>query len=118
MEDRRNCLLIMPSQTGSPKFMPSLQAALKSAIQVCFQLEESELAAEPLPTRKNRNLLLFYESAEGGAGALRRLLEGPGLGVKLPEPRWRSATSTRIPAKTRNMHLTPPRPAMPPATTA
>lgn len=77
VEDRRNCLLIMPSQTGSPKFMPSLQAALKSAIQVCFQLEESELAAEPLPTRKNRNLLLFYESAEGGAGALRRLLEGP-----------------------------------------
>jgi hypothetical protein len=77
VEDRRNCLLIMPSQAGSPKFMPSLQAALKSAIQVCFQLEESELAAEPLPTRKNRNLLLFYESAEGGAGALRRLMEGP-----------------------------------------
>ena len=77
VEDRRNCLLIMPTSTGSPKFMPSLQAALKSAIQVCFQLEEGELSAEPLPTRKSRNLLLFYESAEGGAGALRRLLEGP-----------------------------------------
>ena len=77
VEDRRNCLLLVPADTGSPKFMPSLQAVLKSAIQVCFQLEESELAAEPLPTRKERNLLLFYESAEGGAGALRRLQEDP-----------------------------------------
>lgn len=76
VEDRRNCLLVFPVSTGSPTFMPSLQAALKNAIQVCFQLEEGELAAEPLPTRANRNLLLFYESAEGGAGALRRLLEG------------------------------------------
>lgn len=77
VEDRRNCLLFIPDRTGSPKFMPSLQAALKSAIQVCFQLEEGELAAEPLPTRNLRHLLLFYESAEGGAGALRRLLDGP-----------------------------------------
>ena len=77
VEDRRNCLLLVPANMGSPKFMPSLQAVLKSAIQVCFQLEESELAAEPLPTRKQRNLILFYESAEGGAGALRRLQEDP-----------------------------------------
>lgn len=74
VEDRRNCLLMAPMQTGSREFMPSLQAALKSAIQVCFQLEEGELAAEPLPTRGTRNLLLFYESAEGGAGVLRRLV--------------------------------------------
>jgi len=57
--------------------MASLQAALKSAIQVTYQLEENELAAEPLPDRRNRRLLLFYESAEGGAGVLRRLLDDP-----------------------------------------
>jgi len=55
----------------------SLQAALKSAIQVEYELEENELAAEPLPSRDVRRLLLFYEAAEGGAGVLRRLVEDP-----------------------------------------
>ena len=59
--------------------MASLEAALKTAIQVVFQLESSELAAEPLPTRHDRRLLLLYESAEGGAGALRRLIREPTL---------------------------------------
>jgi very-short-patch-repair endonuclease len=57
--------------------MASLQAALKSAIQVHFQLEDSELAAEPLPGFLDRRRLLFYEAAEGGAGVLRRLVEDP-----------------------------------------
>ena len=51
----------------------SLQAALKSAIQVEFQLEDQELAAEPLPGRDLRRQILFYESSEGGAGVLQRL---------------------------------------------
>jgi hypothetical protein len=55
--------------------MASLQAALKHAIQVVYQLEEAELAAEPLPSRDDRCLLFFYEAAEGGAGVLRRLLD-------------------------------------------
>ena len=55
--------------------MATLQAALKNAIQVCFQLEDSELAAEPLPSAEPRNQILIYESAEGGAGVLRRLVE-------------------------------------------
>ena len=57
--------------------MASLQAALKRGIQAVFQLEEQELAAEPLPTDHLRRLLLFFESAEGGAGVLRRLLDDP-----------------------------------------
>jgi very-short-patch-repair endonuclease len=57
--------------------MASLQAVLKNAIQVEYQLEEAELAAEPLPSRDNRRLLLFFESAEGGAGVLRRLIDDP-----------------------------------------
>jgi len=75
VEDRRNCLLIEPCQTLSESEMASLQAALKTAIQVQFQLEDNELAAEPLPSAQSRGLILLYESAEGGAGVLRRLLD-------------------------------------------
>lgn len=77
VEDRRNCLLIEPAATLSPSQMASLQSALKSAIQVTNQLEDNELAAEPLPTRADRKLLLFFEASEGGAGVLRRLVEDP-----------------------------------------
>ena len=77
VEDRKNCLLIEPKELLSDPAMASLQASLKQAIQVQFQLEDSELAAEPLPSRSNRRLLLFFEAAEGGAGVLRTLVERP-----------------------------------------
>jgi ATP-dependent helicase YprA (DUF1998 family)/very-short-patch-repair endonuclease len=77
VEDRRNCLLFAPVEPLSPWEMASVQAALKHAIQVRFQLEDNELAAEPLPDQRSRHQLLFFESAEGGAGVLRRLLEEP-----------------------------------------
>jgi len=54
-----------------------LQPALKNAIQVLYQVEENELAAEPLPNEDERRLILLYESAEGGAGVLRQLLDAP-----------------------------------------
>jgi very-short-patch-repair endonuclease len=44
-------------------------------MQVCFQLEDGELAAEPLPSEADRRQILFYEAAEGGAGVLRQLAE-------------------------------------------
>ncbi len=66
-----------PPSRSRPRQMASLAAALKSAIQVEFQLEDSELAAEPLPSDDDRRLILFYESAEGGAGVLRRLVDEP-----------------------------------------
>ena len=65
-----------PSRSTETRW-PRSQAALKSGIQVVFQLEEQELAAEPLPTDDLRRLLLFFEAAEGGAGVLRRLLDDP-----------------------------------------
>lgn len=76
VEDRRNCLVLEPNAQLSLSAMASLQASLKNAIQVRYQLEENELSAEPLPSSDNRRLLLFYEAAEGGAGVLRRLLDG------------------------------------------
>jgi very-short-patch-repair endonuclease len=78
VEDTRNSLLIDPAQPLGGAVMASLQAALKSAIQREFQIEDRELAAEPLPSRDDRRRLLFYEAAEGGAGVLRRLLEDKG----------------------------------------
>jgi hypothetical protein len=77
VEDHRNCLLFELAEQAGEKVLASLQAALKSSIQVVFQLEDSELAAEPLPGRDDRKLLLIYEAAEGGAGVLRRLLDEP-----------------------------------------
>jgi very-short-patch-repair endonuclease len=77
VEDRRNCLLFEPSSGLDDRTMASVQAAFKNAIQVQYQLEDSELAVESLPDRDNRKLILFYESAEGGAGVLRNLLDDP-----------------------------------------
>jgi very-short-patch-repair endonuclease len=77
VEDTKNSLLIEPAQNLTPTQMASLQAAFKSAIQVKYQLEDNELSAEPLPDANNRKLILLYESAEGGAGVLRQLVDRP-----------------------------------------
>lgn len=75
VEDRRNCLIFEPASNLGAGIMASLQAALKNAIQARFELEDGELAGEPMPRPEDRRSLLFYESAEGGAGVLRRLVE-------------------------------------------
>jgi very-short-patch-repair endonuclease len=77
VEDRRNCLLFAPDQRMDVAEYASLMSALKKAIQVRYQLEDSELAAEVLPSRQVPKQILFYEAAEGGAGVLRRLLDDP-----------------------------------------
>jgi len=77
VQDRRNCLLVEPGQSLDIEIMASLQPALKTAIQVLYQLEDKELAAEPLPALDERRVILLYESAEGGAGVLRQLLNSP-----------------------------------------
>jgi ATP-dependent helicase YprA (DUF1998 family) len=78
VEDTRNVLLLTPRPIPTANVMASLAAALKAAVQAEYQLEDMELAVEPLPSESERRLLLFYESAEGGAGVLRRVAQEPG----------------------------------------
>jgi hypothetical protein len=77
VEDYRNCLLLEFPEPPKPETVASLQAALRRGIQACFQLEENELAVEPLPDVDRRRLILFYEATEGGAGVLKQLLDDP-----------------------------------------
>jgi very-short-patch-repair endonuclease len=79
VEDRRNTLVVRPFvEDPSTEFMASLAAALKVAIQTTYELEDSEIAVEPLPNWEDRRSLLIYEAAEGGAGVLRNLVSEPG----------------------------------------
>ena len=77
VEDTRNVLVVEPPPGLSDAAMVSLQYALKRGIEQEFQLEEAELAAEPLPDVSDRTAILFYEAAEGGAGVLTRLASDP-----------------------------------------
>lgn len=77
VEDYRNILILTPKKTLSLEAMATVQAALKRGIEITFQIEESELIAEPLPSQDDRKNILFYEAAEGGAGVLTRLASEP-----------------------------------------
>lgn len=77
VEDTKNVLILQPMVDLTEEAMISLQYALKRGIEQEFQLEEAELAAEPLPNRDKRSAILFYEAAEGGAGVLTRLANDP-----------------------------------------
>lgn len=80
VEDRRNILIVRPHHhlgELSALTLTTLQYALKRGIEAVYQLEESELMSEPLPTRDNRQSILFFEAAEGGAGVLTRIATEP-----------------------------------------
>lgn len=77
VEDHRNLLILAPVHPLSIEAMATLQAALKRGIEMTFQIEESELVAEPLPKADERRALMFYEAAEGGAGVLTRIASDP-----------------------------------------
>lgn len=74
VQDQKNALLLQPPSQWEPMTLATLQHALKRGIEASFQLEESELLAEPLPDGRNRSGVLFYEATEGGAGVLTRLV--------------------------------------------
>lgn len=79
VEDRKNCLLVSPVIHLSASQLYSLQAALKQAILQQYQLEDSELTTEALPSSGTPHNLLFYEAAEGGAGVLHQIVEDPAV---------------------------------------
>ncbi len=75
--DSRNCLVMDLLGEHDKGVLASVQEALRTAMLVHFQLEAPELEAEALPSWRSPRRLMFFESAEGGAGVLRRLVEGP-----------------------------------------
>lgn len=80
VEDRRNILIVRPAESLGllpDSTLATLQTALKRGIETVFQLEESELVAEPLPSRAKRQSILMFEASEGGAGVLTRLASDP-----------------------------------------
>jgi Lhr-like helicase/very-short-patch-repair endonuclease len=86
VEDRRNILVVRPHPglgTLSTTSMTTLQYAIKRGIESIYQLEESELVAEPLPNRDSRQSILFFEAAEGGAGVLTRIATEPNALAKV-----------------------------------
>lgn len=77
VQDRKNALLLQFANHWEPLHLLSLKNLLKRGIEVAFQLDGSEIAAELMPNEEEASALLLYESAEGGAGVLSRLVESP-----------------------------------------
>ncbi|PZG15423.1 DEAD/DEAH box helicase [Micromonospora craterilacus] len=77
VEDRRNILVLRLARKARHEEAMSLLYALERGIEATFQLEDSELTGELLPDLDEQGRMLFIESAEGGAGVLRRLVEEP-----------------------------------------
>lgn len=75
--DTRNVLVFRLNQQIDDTVEASLRAALERGIEAEFQLEDSELAGERLPDMAEMGRMLFNESAEGGAGVLKRLQAEP-----------------------------------------
>ena len=78
VEDRRNVLVTRLAGPVSLETAITATIALERGIEAAFQLEDSELSSEGLPDQDRRGHALFIESAEGGAGVLRRLVDDPG----------------------------------------
>ena len=81
VEDRKNALLIRFNEDWlsdlgdeTEKTLTTLQHALARGMEAVFQLEEGEILVEPTPSRQERRAFLFYEAAEGGAGALGQII--------------------------------------------
>jgi Lhr-like helicase len=87
VEDTKNALLlrfISPVELDNSQ-MATIQHALVRAIETEHVLEAGELLGEPLPSKDNRRAILLYEASEGGAGVLKRLMDGPEHWQRLAE---------------------------------
>jgi len=77
VEDTRNIVVMRHSSHLDDTVATSLRFALERGAEAWFQLEDSELTSDDLPDPAERGRFLFTESAEGGAGVLRRLVLEP-----------------------------------------
>jgi len=77
VEDTRNVLIVRASNPLNQEAAATLRYALERGIEAEFQLEDSELQSESLPDPEQRGRMLLMESAEGGAGVLKRLQAEP-----------------------------------------
>ncbi|MGH3906994.1 MAG: DUF1998 domain-containing protein [Pseudonocardiaceae bacterium] len=106
VEDRRNILITrfargpVDEQTAL-----SVMHALERGIEAEFQLEDSELSSELLPDDGQLGRALFVESAEGGAGVLRRLVDEQENGLA-PRPNYK-ITPTEVSTVSGDCHATP-----------
>lgn len=74
VEDTRNVAVLRLTDRLPADDALTLMYALERGIEAGYELEDSELAAElPAGDNLSTGFLLFVESAEGGAGVLRRL---------------------------------------------
>ncbi len=78
VEDRRNILLLRLARPLDDSAATTLRYALERGAEAVFQLEDSELESQRLPDLDGRGRMLLTEAAEGGAGALRRLVSERG----------------------------------------
>ncbi len=77
IEDTRNIVVARFAEALDESTAVSLRYALERGIEAEFQLEDSELTSQPLPDLGEQGRMLLAESAEGGAGVLRRLVAEP-----------------------------------------
>ncbi|HXF07868.1 MAG TPA: DEAD/DEAH box helicase [Candidatus Acidoferrales bacterium] len=107
VEDQKNALLLQPAGDWSAVTLTTVQYALKRGIEAVFQLEESELLAEPLPSRSERRGVLFYEATEGGAGVLSRLVGEPDALARVAQAALR-LLHLKLPNALSELRATPP----------
>ncbi|MBE9242242.1 DEAD/DEAH box helicase [Synechocystis salina] len=75
--DTSNVLIIQPQlvpEEDNEAFLVTFQQAIARGIQTVYRLEPDELASERLG---KGHWLMFWESAEGGAGVLSQILDNP-----------------------------------------
>src|SRR5579875_1273898 len=72
--DTRNILVVRAAERLEVTAATTLRYAIERGIEALYQLEDSELDTFSLPDSETRGRMMLVESAEGGAGVLRRLV--------------------------------------------